>query len=273
LSSRTASRRLGGALLALSLLATLGCAHHRYDAYGHPYPEPHDHTHATRGAILGGLAGAGVGRMIAGHRHDEAGYFLGGALGLLTGAAIGDAMDRDHARRAAGPPPYPYPSNPPADPYPDVPPPGHDPDGGYDDGYDDHGGWDEGAHAPPPEPRILDLPDEVLFADGSDRLERGAERRLLAVAAALRSHPGTVAVVRGHASQREQDPPDLSEARAHAVRSFLLDQGVAPSRVTALGMGARFPLASDRTPEGQQRNRRAEVEVRSDRGHELAGLW
>lgn len=267
MDSRTDSRRLGTALLTLSLLATLGCAHRRYDSYGNPYDEPHDHTHATRGAILGGLAGAGVGRLIAGHHHDEAGYWVGGALGLLTGAAIGDAMDRDHARREA-------------DPYAGHPVPDSDGRGEpyeryegepYQQQYED---WDDHAYEPPPpEPEIVSLPSEVLFAAGSDRLERGAEQRLRSVATALRRHPGSVAVVRGHASQHESDRGDLSEARARAVREYLLDQGVAGSRVTAVGMGARFPVASERTLEGQQRNRRAEIEVRADRGHERAGLW
>ena len=265
ITTRSAAYRLGMALLCSTLLVTMGCATQRYDTYGNPYYEPHDHAHATEGAVLGGLAGAGVGRMIAGHRHDEAGYFIGGALGALTGAVIGDAMDREHSRRDARPVPYPY---------PDVPPPSADPrDGYYDEDEDDYAddyGWEP---PPAPQPSVLDLPDEVLFAEGSDRLTPGAKRRLRSVATALRRHRGTVAVVRGHASRSEPQRPQLSEARARAVRVYLLEQGVAPSRVTALGMGARFPVASDRTPEGRQRNQRAEIEVRTDRGHELAGLW
>jgi outer membrane protein OmpA-like peptidoglycan-associated protein len=38
-------------------------------------------------------------------------------------------------------------------------------------------------------------------------------------------------------------------------------------------MGARFPVTTDRTPEGRQRNRRVEIEIHSDRGRELARLW
>jgi outer membrane protein OmpA-like peptidoglycan-associated protein len=80
-------------------------------------------------------------------------------------------------------------------------------------------------------------------------------------------------VVRGHASAAESRDGALSEARSRAVRDYLVRQGVAPSRVVAVGMGSRFPVASERTAEGRQRNRRAEIEVRSDRGHDLARLW
>jgi len=230
-------------LLAASLLLTMGCATRRYDAYGNPYDEPYDHRHATEGAILGGLAGAGLGRAVAGHRDAEAGYWVGGALGAITGAVIGDALDREHQRVDAPP----YPEHP-----------------------------RSRREAPPPrgpEPRFLNLPDEVLFAPESDRLEPGAQRRLRSVARALREYPATEAVIRGHASADERRRGALSEARARAVRGYLLRQGVAPSRLVAVGMGASFPLASERTAEGRQRNRRAEIEIHSERGHDLARLW
>lgn len=273
------SRALGTALLAATLIGTLGCASHRYDAYGNHYYETHGSAHATRGAVLGGLAGAGVGRAIAGRHNDAAGYWIGGALGAITGAVIGDAIDRDEARRY--------------DPhrdrgFDDHPDRGHDGrhEPGYDDGYEDRhddGWWEdddswddeygERHSSSKPPPSVLSLPDEVLFEKGSATLARGAERRLRSVAQALRRHPGTVVVVRGHASAREGRAGALAEARARAVREHLIGQGVAPSRVTAIGMGARFPVASERSAEGRQRNRRAELELLSARERELAGLW
>jgi outer membrane protein OmpA-like peptidoglycan-associated protein len=284
------TQALGTALLAISIVGTMGCAAHRYDARGNHYYEARAYTHATEGAVLGGLAGAGVGRLIAGHRHDEAGYWIGGALGALTGAVIGDAIDREEARGA-----HPYPPAPPPPPYRRGPDP-YDHDRGPDpydhqrgphpydhddaifdapDDHDEDDGWrdafEDGEEEP--SPRFLSLPDEVLFEPDSDRLQPGAQRRLRSVAQALRQHPGTVVVVRGHASRSERGQTALAEARARAVREYLLHQGVAPSRVTALGMDARFPVASERSAEGRQRNRRAEIELRSARGHDLAGLW
>jgi len=283
-------------LLAATLLSTLGCASQRYDPYGRPDYAPYEHPHATEGAILGGLAGSGVGRALAGYEDEAAGFWIGGALGAITGAVIGDSIDRQEAygrearypERAPGPgPDLRAPGRDeaygPADRYPDVPPPSHArvgrPDHG-DDGRGDAGqiddAWDPPQAydpSPPPEPLVLNLPDEVLFAKDSVELEPGAKRRLRAVAVALRHHPGTRAVIRGYASRGEAPRPALSEERARAVRDYLVRQGVVASRVTALGMGARFPVASERSAAGRQRNRRAEIEIRTDRGREQAGLW
>ncbi len=284
------TRALGTLLLSLTVVGTMGCATHRYDAYGNHY---YDTNHTARGAVLGGLAGAGVGRAIAGHQHDEAGYWIGGALGALTGAVIGDAIDRDEARdryEAHPPPPvYREPRRPHRghrgydrhrDRHRDR---HHDRYDDWDDDYDDDWGWDDRhSSVKPPvggdlagieDPKVLSLPDEVLFADESATLKKGAKRRLRTVAKALREHPGTVVVVRGHASKQEPKRRALADARAAAVRDYLLSEGVAPSRVTAVGMAARFPVASDGSAEGRQRNRRAELELKTDRGRELAGLW
>jgi outer membrane protein OmpA-like peptidoglycan-associated protein len=51
----------------------------------------------------------------------------------------------------------------------------------------------------------------------------------------------------------------LSERRAGAVRSYLVDQGVSSARLTASGKGASDPVASNDTASGRQQNRRVEV--------------
>ncbi len=58
--------------------------------------------HADRGALLGGLGGAGVGALV-GHAvgNTGAGAAIGAGVGALTGAAIGDSMDEMEARNRA----------------------------------------------------------------------------------------------------------------------------------------------------------------------------
>lgn len=267
-------------LLATTVVFTMGCATHRYDAYGNHYYERSGHQHATEGAILGGLAGAGVGSAVADWHHQEAGFWIGGALGALTGAVIGDAIDRNEAAQHA-----PYEPHGPYGYDPAPPPPRRPHDEWDDEDWDDDDDWehrndddweyrdDRAARRPPPEPLLLSLPDEVLFERDSADLEAGAKRRLRAVAKAMREHPATVAVIRGHASRQEPSAAALSDARARRARDYLLRQGIAPSRVTAVGLGGRFPVASEQTAEGRQRNRRAEIEIHTDREHELARLW
>jgi outer membrane protein OmpA-like peptidoglycan-associated protein len=48
----------------------------------------------------------------------------------------------------------------------------------------------------------------------------------------------------------------LSAARAEAVRQALIDNGVSPDRLTALGRGQSQPISENETDEGKQRNRR-----------------
>ncbi len=73
-------------ILAVTLLAS-GCES--------PY-------HADRGALLGGLGGAGVGALV-GHAagNTAAGAVIGAGVGALSGAAIGAGMDEVEAKNRA----------------------------------------------------------------------------------------------------------------------------------------------------------------------------
>lgn len=53
----------------------------------------------------------------------------------------------------------------------------------------------------------------------------------------------------------------LSKARAEAVRTYLVGQGVAAERLTAAGYGQTRPRASNKSAEGRARNRRIEFNV------------
>lgn len=75
-------------VLALgTLLAATGCAS--------PY-------HADRGALFGGLGGAGLGAIVGNQLgHTGAGAAIGAAAGALTGAAVGGSLDEIEARNRA----------------------------------------------------------------------------------------------------------------------------------------------------------------------------
>ena len=53
----------------------------------------------------------------------------------------------------------------------------------------------------------------------------------------------------------------LSEARANAVREYLIGQGLPPERLEAKGYGPTLPLESNATVEGRERNRRVEFVI------------
>ena len=53
----------------------------------------------------------------------------------------------------------------------------------------------------------------------------------------------------------------MSLRRAEAVRDYLVQRGVDPSQLQAVGYGQQQPMEPNATPEGQFQNRRIEFEV------------
>ena len=53
----------------------------------------------------------------------------------------------------------------------------------------------------------------------------------------------------------------LSEDRARSVATYLVHQGVNPSRLYIQGMSERFPIASNDTKESRALNRRVELNI------------
>ena len=51
----------------------------------------------------------------------------------------------------------------------------------------------------------------------------------------------------------------LSEKRAQAVKVYMIDKGADSTRIATTGFGYTHPVASNATPEGRAKNRRAEV--------------
>jgi OmpA-OmpF porin, OOP family len=58
----------------------------------------------------------------------------------------------------------------------------------------------------------------------------------------------------------------LSQKRAAAVMKYLVEQGIAESRLKSAGFGESRPLADNETDEGRERNRRVELNIRARAG-------
>ena len=104
---------------------------------------------------------------------------------------------------------------------------------------------------------------DVLFDTGKFDLRPSAREALAKLSGVILSHPGLHLEVEGHAdsvgsSERNQI---LSERRAGAVRSYLIEQGVAADSVTATGFGETAPVADNSTAAGRKKNRRVELIV------------
>lgn len=101
----------------------------------------------------------------------------------------------------------------------------------------------------------------VSFMVNSSDLTAAAQRQLNRVAGALTGSRGLSFEIAGHtdSSGDVQDNLELSEARAVAVKNYLVDQGVSAAILRARGYGASQPIASNQTANGRRMNRRVEL--------------
>lgn len=126
------------------------------------------------------------------------------------------------------------------------------------------------APAPAPKPadtfrtQIIEKPvrlEGANFATGSSRLLAGAGSKLDEVVDAAQRYPEIDLTVTGYTDSigNAQANERLSQARADAVKTYLVGKGVAASRITTSGRGAAEPIADNATAEGRAKNRRVEI--------------
>ncbi len=103
----------------------------------------------------------------------------------------------------------------------------------------------------------------ILFDFDSSTLRPEARDNLRNLAESLVDYEGTRVLVVGHTDARGTDEYNqaLSERRATAARVYLMEQGLQPDRIEAVGRGEAEPVASNETDEGRQQNRRVEVAI------------
>ena len=179
----------------------------------------------TQGAVVGGLVGAGAGAAIGRHGHDTAGILIGTAAGAVAGGLIGRYLENQSKELDAIP---------------------------------------DATVTQQQDRLVVTFPGDVLFDTGSATLSAGAQQRLSSFAQTLNRYPESDLVVRGHTDSVGTMALNdrLSQDRAESVRSYLMSQGVAGNRISATGMGAQYPVASNTNEAGRQQNRRVEIELR-----------
>ncbi|MDI1448142.1 OmpA family protein [Polyangium sp. 6x1] len=108
--------------------------------------------------------------------------------------------------------------------------------------------------------REIVLLRELLFDTGRATLRSSSRQMLEEVAEVLFQHPEITRIeVQGHTDNRGTLPRNdaLARQRAQAVRDLLVRRSIDPSRIVIKGFGPTAPVATNTTPEGRQRNRRA----------------
>ena len=103
---------------------------------------------------------------------------------------------------------------------------------------------------------LFDFDKSVLRPDGKKAIDD-----------ALAKIQGTdleMVIATGHTDSigTEQYNQRLSERRAEAVKQYLVSKGIPASKVTTIGKGETQPVATNKTKEGRQKNRRVDIEFK-----------
>jgi len=114
----------------------------------------------------------------------------------------------------------------------------------------------------------VEIEASLLFAPGEALLHEESRRVLGSIAEVLKNLDYAIQV-EGHtdnmpvATEKFPSNWELSAVRASSVVRLLIDNGIAPARLTAVGYGENRPLESNDSEEGRKHNRRVTMMILS----------
>ena len=106
---------------------------------------------------------------------------------------------------------------------------------------------------------------QVYFESDATNLKSGAIKNLETIADQIAASPRfSKIVVQGHTDDTgdKEYNNKLSTARAHNVADYLKGRGISQNQIQVSSFGAKQPIASNKTLEGRQLNRRVDVLIR-----------
>ena len=103
----------------------------------------------------------------------------------------------------------------------------------------------------------------VFFETGKSILRAESDNALNDLVEIMKIKSGLSIEISGHTDNvgNPDDNLKLSTDRANSVKNYLVQHGVAASRITTIGYGDTKPAATNDTEEGRQKNRRTEVRI------------
>lgn len=213
---------LSSALAGSALLIISGCVTPESAANS----KPGDNT--TAGTIMGGLIGAIAGMEMSSKGDRKKGAIVGAIVGAAAGNAIGQSLDEQAA------------------------------DLRRDLNNNQVNVTNTGSEL------IVTMPQDILFALDSAAVRSDLRRDLGVVAGNLQAYPNSTISIEGHTDNTGTANYNriLSQRRANAVADILVNNGVPPARLYAVGRGENEPVASNLSATGRAQNRRVEIVIR-----------
>jgi len=178
---------------------------------------------SQKGAVIGTTAGAAMGAIIGEAADNPAlGAIVGATVGGATGAVIGRQMDKQAEEIENSIP--------------------------------------EAKVERVGEGIVVEFSNKILFGYDKSDLSTEAMGNLDKLVEVLGNYPDTDIEIQGHtdSSGSEEYNQGLSERRAGAVSSYLVEKGVLAERVRTVGFGETVPKYDNETEEGRAQNRRVE---------------
>ena len=111
--------------------------------------------------------------------------------------------------------------------------------------------------------RLNDYAKTILFDTSKSSFQAQTMPVLQAMTAILKEYPAANFSIEGHTDSDGKDVANmkLSENRAAAVVKYLVENGIAASRLSSKGFGESMPIDSNKTKAGKANNRRVEVKL------------
>ena len=190
-------------------------------------------TNTGKGALIGGgggaALGAGVGALIGGGKGAAIGSAIGAGVGAGAGALIGNKMDKQQKEleKIQG--------------------------ATVEETVDQNG----------LQAIKMTFDGGILFATGKSTLNASSKNSLSQFATSLINNPDTNVQIFGYTDNTGSYEANerVSNNRADAVRTYLVNSGVSAARITAQGIPMADYVASNETAEGRAQNRRVEVYI------------
>ncbi len=194
--------------------------------------DPYTGEQKTSNSTKGGAIGAGIGALLGyvsardrSSRSRRKAILIGAGIGGLSGAAVGNYMDKQEAQlrqQLEG------------------------------TGVSVTRNGDE---------LILNMPGNITFDTGKSNLKPQFDSVLDSVVLVLKKYNKTLIEVAGHTDSvgSKASNQKLSYYRATSVGNYLIDHGIDSQRILTVGHGEERPIADNTTAAGRQLNRRVEL--------------